>query len=120
MRKTSSAKVTWVNVLLGIWLCLSPFVLGFSQNTVELWNNLGIGIAAVLIALLASRAHGAIGALSVPLAIWLFVSPFILGYSRRDFLVNNVMLAFFLIAGAAITDAVLRPVDSSLLHRSVG
>lgn len=106
-----SAHVVWVNVLLGVWLCVSPFVLGFGNNTTELWNNLCVGIVSVLLALISERGDGAIGGLNIPLAIWVFLSPFLLGYSSRAFLANNILTAFFLIGGAAITDAVLHPVQ---------
>jgi hypothetical protein len=99
-----SAHVVWVNVVLGIWLCVSPFVLGFGRNPTEMWNNVCVGIAAVLLALISERGDGAIGGLNVPLAIWVFLSPFLLGYSSRAFLINNIQTAFFLI------DAVLHPV----------
>ena len=34
----------WINLILGIWLIISPFVLGFSAETVVMWNFVIVGI----------------------------------------------------------------------------
>jgi hypothetical protein len=34
---------SWTNVLMGVWLIISPFVLAF-MNTTVLWNNIILGI----------------------------------------------------------------------------
>lgn len=34
----------WVNLALGIWLIISPFVLGFQSETVALWNHVILGL----------------------------------------------------------------------------
>lgn len=34
----------WVNILLGIWLILSPFVLGFAESTSPLANAIILGL----------------------------------------------------------------------------
>jgi hypothetical protein len=45
---------SWANVLLGIWMIISPFVLGVSSNATVMWHNV---IAGIVVALLAwSRA----------------------------------------------------------------
>jgi len=45
---------SWVNVILGLWLIISPFVLGFSAARVPTWHNIIAGIVVALLAL--SRA----------------------------------------------------------------
>lgn len=40
----------WINLILGLWLIVSPFVLGFSSNAYALWNNLIVGILVAVIA----------------------------------------------------------------------
>lgn len=96
------------NIVLGIWLVLSPFVLTFSHNTAARWNNIAVGIALVLVALAAQWENEALQGLAVPLAIWLFASPFVLGIYTAAFLANNVTMAFIVVAAAAINDG-LRP-----------
>jgi len=31
--------ISWINILLGIWVLISPFVLGFAQAPRAMWNN---------------------------------------------------------------------------------
>lgn len=38
----------WLQVVLGLWLMLSPWLLGYESISVMMWNNLLIGIALVL------------------------------------------------------------------------
>jgi hypothetical protein len=55
-RASGSARVewSWANVILGIWLIISPFALGVSSNVTALWHNVIVGIVVGLLAL--SRA----------------------------------------------------------------
>jgi SPW repeat len=47
----------WVSAVLGAWLVISPWVLGFSGNAGALLTHLLIGIVAIILALLASTEH---------------------------------------------------------------
>ncbi len=96
-----------VNVLLGILVAFTPFILGFTRSTAK-WNNIAIGIALVLVALL-SRWRSEVSGLAVLLAGWLFWSPFILGFSTTAFLAANVAMAFVVIAAAASSDGLSSP-----------
>ena len=42
----------WISVLAGIWLILSPFVLGFSNLTSGLWNNIVVGAVVIILGLI--------------------------------------------------------------------
>lgn len=71
-----------VNLVLGMWLALSPWELGHSGETVPTANAVIVGVALVATAL---------GAILVPraweertelaLGLWLVVSPWALGFS---------------------------------------
>lgn len=50
--------LSWINAILGVWLILSPFVLGHNDVERAMWNDLAVGI---LVACL-----GAWSALSTP------------------------------------------------------
>lgn len=67
-----------------------------------------VGIGLVLVALAAEWIDGALEGLAVLLAIWLFLSPFLLGFSTSAFLANNVIMAFVVVAAAATSEG-LRP-----------
>lgn len=84
----------WVNVILGVWVIISPFVLGFSNRTALMWNNVATGAAIFLLALGRSgnyRRYGAAG-LVVLLGLWLIISPFVLAAQRPVAIWNNVIL----------------------------
>lgn len=73
-----------VNVVLGAWLVLSPWALGFAGEAIPTGNAVIVGIALVAAAL---------GAIFVPraweewtecvLGLWLVVSPWALGFSGQ-------------------------------------
>jgi ABC-type molybdate transport system permease subunit len=41
---------SWVNAVLGVWLLISPWVLGFSHVTSATYNSVVIGIFVILLA----------------------------------------------------------------------
>ena len=42
--------VSWINVILGIWVLISPWVLGFGMNRVPATNNVIMGIIVIILA----------------------------------------------------------------------
>lgn len=34
----------WVNLVIGLWLILAPFALGFTDQTAPMWNQIVIGL----------------------------------------------------------------------------
>jgi SPW repeat len=52
--KSANAQWSWLNVIFGIWLIISPFALGVSSNLTAMWHNVIVGIVVGLLAL--SRA----------------------------------------------------------------
>lgn len=91
VQKQRTAGANWVNVILGIWIVISPFVLGFSNRTAMMWNDVATGAAIIVLALARSAGRAALP-LNVLLGLWLIVSPFILGASRPVAVRNNIVL----------------------------
>jgi SPW repeat len=87
-----------VNAVLGLWVIISPWVLGFDGSSMAMSNAVVVGVLLVATAL---------GAVFVPRAweewteagigLWLVVSPWILGFSGH----RNAMLST-VIAGAIV------------------
>lgn len=48
--------LSWLNAMLGIWLIISPFVLGYWMLSPALWNNIACGILLGLISLWSGAA----------------------------------------------------------------
>ncbi len=72
----------WVNLVLGVWLFLSPWILGYAAIQVPAWNAFIMGVAVVVFTLFA---------LYVPkrweewmnsiIGLWMVISPWVLGFS---------------------------------------
>jgi hypothetical protein len=109
--KRTSAGAGWVNILFGLWVGVSPFVLGFSRNTAAMWNNFAVGVGIVFLAVASEWGNGLVPVLIVRLGAWLFWSPFVLGFSSAAFLGNNILMSFVVISVAASSEY-LRSTDA--------
>jgi hypothetical protein len=74
-----------INILLGIWVFVSPWVYGAAGNA-SAWNSWIVGILVALFALIRmnspENARGA-GWINMVLGAWLFVSPWVYGYAHN-------------------------------------
>jgi hypothetical protein len=87
-RLRTSASRQWqdgLNLLLGLWLIISPWVLGYATLQNATWNS---WIPGVIMAVAAFSAVVAFHAweewVNVALGVWLIVSPWLLGYGTLD------------------------------------
>lgn len=54
----SQVWTSWINVLIGIWMIIAPFIISY-QRTAAYWNEVLVGIAVALLALSnLSYSHG--------------------------------------------------------------
>ena|SRR5438105_1939914 len=98
---------TWVdtalgiNMLLGLWIIFSPFLLGFRGVLPAVWNGVGVGLLVAFF----SGIRISIGYnqtiwswCTACFSLWLIVSPFVLGFANissatwNDISVGVVML----------------------------
>ena len=42
--------VGWTNLVLGVWLIVAPFVIGYGASTVALWKDVIVGVVVVVLA----------------------------------------------------------------------
>lgn len=49
--------LSWVNVALGIWMILSPWIYNYSFNTSRLWNSIIIGIIIAALGAISATAE---------------------------------------------------------------
>jgi hypothetical protein len=101
-----------LTLIAGIWLIVSPFILGYADVQHALGNDMIVGgVVAILAALrLGAKAETAwAGWMDVLLGVWLIVAPFVLGYTARpNALWNNVILGA-VIAALAVWSAASTP-----------
>jgi hypothetical protein len=115
MSRQSSRGMSGLNILLGLWVVISPFVLTFAQNSVAMWNNVATGGAIALLALmrLGSPQAGA-SWMNIALGVWLIISPFVLGFTGMGVAMwNNVILgiivALVAMGSSTVPNRVMEP-----------
>ena len=50
--------LSWINAVLGLWVLLAPFIIGYSKTTGAMVNDLIIGIVVVILGIWAAVAPG--------------------------------------------------------------
>ncbi|TFU14942.1 SPW repeat protein [Thermus tengchongensis] len=100
----------WANLVLGVWLILSPWLLGFSGTPAAMWNAVIVGAVVGLMALMHLRG----GPLweewvNVILGIWLILSPWILGFSGMGNAMWNALIVGVLVGILALSLAREKP-----------
>lgn len=83
--------------MLGAWLLLAPYALGYPAEERAAWaNDFWAGIAIVLASSAAMMLPAARFA-NTFLGIWLTLSPFVLGYSSRAPVYNDVAVGLLVV-----------------------
>ena len=90
------------NVILGIWVAISPFVLGFSGIENARWNDVATGLAVMLLALGRGPQGSGTSVLNILLGGWLIASPFVLQFNQPVPFWNNIILGIVILIVAAI------------------
>jgi SPW repeat len=101
-----------LNLALGAWLFLSPWVLGFTAETPANWNAWlsGLLVGAVAIAALAAFAEWEEW-ISLLLGIWVAIAPWVVGFTG-----HAAAIGVHVIVGIAV--AVIAAVRLWMLHHS--
>jgi membrane-bound ClpP family serine protease len=74
----------WVSLVLGVLLFISPWIFGTATNAPGSWNAWIVGVIGVVLALWALAMVGTSTIaewISLVLGVWLFISPWILGFA---------------------------------------
>jgi hypothetical protein len=97
-----------VNIALGIWLSLSPWVFDYSGKSAML-SNLTVGaLIALLAAIRVAALHDSAGlsGINLLLAFWTVVSPWVYQYATSGAALFNNVAVGILIATLAIWSAI--------------
>ncbi|HEU0202734.1 MAG TPA: SPW repeat protein, partial [Burkholderiaceae bacterium] len=74
----------WISVALGLWLLMSPWALGFSSFEAATWNAALFGIAIVVLEFADVLVPDPWpDRVSLPVALWVAISPLILGFTDQ-------------------------------------
>ena len=102
--KPSPLRANWINVILGIWVAISPFILNFVEIRAALWNSIAAGLI-VMIHELSRRTGYRIGCnLNVVFGFWLVASPFALGVWEQRPYWNSIIVGFVICFTALLAD----------------
>lgn len=98
----------WANLALGLWLFVSPWVLGYADLRSAAWNSwtMGVVIAAVSTAALILFSPWQEW-VNVALGVWLLVAPWVMGFAGAEnaaALWNHVVVGLA-VGGLALWDA---------------
>lgn len=111
----SARTISRLNALLGIWLVMSPFVLGyFDELAVALSNDMIVGLAVLLLAVgrMSQPAYTSPArATNLVLGLWLVLAPFVLGYSEVAPAMWNDVIAGCLVSALALWSGFSMPAE---------
>jgi hypothetical protein len=79
--------VVQLNIVLGAWLIVAPLVMGYSFSTIELGNDIVLGVWLIGCAWwILAAGVGQMGASALELigGVWLVAAPFVFHYQRMS------------------------------------
>jgi hypothetical protein len=95
-----------LNFLAGTWLLLSPSVLDYGAGSAADENDLIVGAAIALLALVMAvvpRSLHALSGVTLVLGAWLVVAPFLMAHDALDATTNSVIVGLAVIVVSAIS-----------------
>jgi len=48
-QETTDKFLDWINVVIGVWLIIAPFILGYSAIVAAIWNDIIVGLVVVVL-----------------------------------------------------------------------
>jgi putative effector of murein hydrolase LrgA (UPF0299 family) len=114
----------WVNLLLGLWILISPVQLGFAPGQAEAtWNAWVIGMGIITVFVVSGSVHAKTvwqEVANLILGLWLMVSPWLLGFATHMTARNNAVAVGFSVAALAlwamVVDTVVRKWMDDWIH----
>ena len=95
-------------ILVGLWLIVSPFILGYAGIDAALWNSLIVGVIVVGIALVRGLSDESPHWLS-----WIIVAPFVLAFNGLNLQHWNTTLSGIVLASLAAWSALTPTAEAS-------
>ncbi|MDZ4225747.1 MAG: SPW repeat protein [Candidatus Andersenbacteria bacterium] len=116
--RTSVKTASGLDALVGLWLVLSPFILGYSLLTGALWNAIIVGVLVILLAGMRALGEGYRSAwpswVNLVLGLWMIVAPFIIGYAGVMAVLWNSIIVGALIVILAAWSALSTPEEQKM------
>ncbi len=114
---SSARTASGINVLAGIWLIISPFVLGFWRVPAATWDNIIVGIVVLILA--ATRVAGPARTawaswVNLILGIWLIISPWVLRIAEYPSPTWNNVILGIIVGILGIASALTTPYSARM------
>jgi hypothetical protein len=101
--------ITWVNLLLGIWLIVGLFALGVARlSPAALTNNIIIGVLVLVMSwwvITAAAPPTGAAWFQVFCGLWLLASPFVLKYRQLRTAAGNDVVVGIIVIAVALAEA---------------
>lgn len=118
-RRLSTTWQDGINVLLGLWLIASPWMLGFMDARAASWNSWIAGSIVTVAALAALLTfHSWEEWVNMALGVWLIVSPWVLGFSHLQNALWNAIVVGLLVGLMAFWSYIRDHDSGGLLSQS--
>ena len=77
-------RITWISLILGIWLIASPFSLAHASTTTAMANDIIVGILILVCSawIVGGMAPIAVNVFEILCSVWLIGAPFVLHYQK--------------------------------------
>lgn len=96
-------RVTYINLILGVWLIVAPIVFGlFATNMIGAWTDVALGVVLTATSwwIVAERpAQIAVSGFQLLCGAWLIVGPFVLRYEGT---LNDMIVGVFVVIVSAL------------------
>jgi len=98
--------IGWVIALAGLWKLISAFTLGYTALGAALWNAVIVGVLLIGLGIWIAKTANpstvvALYWASTGLGVWIFISPWVFGYSVPNSVVSNDVLTGGIVAALA-------------------
>lgn len=99
----------WASFALGLWLAISPWALGYAHVDGATGNAAFVGLAIALSAHFEVSFEARVAAgFTMAAALWLVLSPFLLGFTAASAATANAIAVGTLVAAAATSALIFR------------
>lgn len=93
----------WVNLILGLWLFVSPWALDYAVEQNAAWNAYIMGAGIVIFAAIAAYMPKAWEEMiNTILGVWLILSPYVLGFASHPVVAPHTVVMGVLVTGFAV------------------
>ena len=112
MANGSSARaMSGINMAIGVWLILAPFILSYASGLAAIRNDIVVGAVVLVFSLigLGATRNAGLRWVNILLGIWLLFSPFMFGYAAyaapfwNDIIFGALVIIFAAIGVASAT-----------------